>query len=286
MTDQLALGAARHGILATDTGTIATLSAGTAGGPAVLLVPGFTGSKEDFAPLLDPLAARGFHVTAIDLPGQFESPGPEDAAAYTPARLGAALPGIAAVLSPQVHLVGHSFGGLVARAAVIARPTAFASVALMSSGPSALGGRRREHIELLAPIFADGGLEAVYEASLALDASDPTHVAPGPQLAAFLRRRFLAGVPAMLSGMADALCNEPDRVVELAATRVPSLVVYGTDDDAWPPAIQQGVAARLGASQVVIAGAAHSPAIENPAATTDALVSFWRAHCDHVTLYR
>ena len=47
-------------------------------------MPGYTGSKEDFAPLLAPLAAAGFAATAIDLPGQYESPGPADPAGYTP----------------------------------------------------------------------------------------------------------------------------------------------------------------------------------------------------------
>src|SRR3954469_19375886 len=42
----------------------------------VLLVPGYTGSKEDFAPLLDGIAAAGLRAIAVDLPGQFESAGP------------------------------------------------------------------------------------------------------------------------------------------------------------------------------------------------------------------
>ena len=36
----------------------------------VLLVPGFTGSKEDFIAILEPLAAFGWRVAAMDLPGR------------------------------------------------------------------------------------------------------------------------------------------------------------------------------------------------------------------------
>src|SRR5947209_19202740 len=49
----------------------------------VLLVAGYTGSKEDFAPLLAPMAAVGLSAVAIDQRGQFESPGPDDPAQYS-----------------------------------------------------------------------------------------------------------------------------------------------------------------------------------------------------------
>src|SRR4051812_2297884 len=48
----------------------------------VVLVPGFTGSKEDFIALLEPVAAAGYRAVAIDGRGQYESPGPRDEAAY------------------------------------------------------------------------------------------------------------------------------------------------------------------------------------------------------------
>jgi pimeloyl-ACP methyl ester carboxylesterase len=54
-------------------------------------------------------------------------------------------------------------------------------------------------------------------------------------------------------------------------------VLYGEDDNAWSPAIQEEMAVRLGAQRVRIPGAAHSPAMEAPGATTDALTSFWNA---------
>ena len=47
-----------------------------------LLVPGYTGSKEDFLLILQALAAAGRQVVAIDMRGQFETPGADDPAAY------------------------------------------------------------------------------------------------------------------------------------------------------------------------------------------------------------
>ncbi|HEY8827817.1 MAG TPA: alpha/beta hydrolase [Jatrophihabitantaceae bacterium] len=256
---------------------IAALQAGAAGDPAVLLVPGYTGSKEDFGPILDPIASVGFQVTAIDLPGQFESPGPADPAAYTLDALGACVREIAAGLGPRVHVVGHSLGGLVARAAVIADPSAFGDLVLMSSGPAALDGRRRSRLEQLAPLLAAAGLSAVYAAMQAAAITEPGYAEPPAALAQFLEHRFLAGSPAMLQGMADALRAEPDRVGELRQSGIGCLVVHGENDDAWPPTVQAEMARRLGAHHTVIGGAAHSPAIENAAATAEALLRFWRS---------
>jgi pimeloyl-ACP methyl ester carboxylesterase len=272
---QLDLGAATRTLLTVGDMSIATLQAGEPTAPPVLLVPGYTGSKEDFAPLLDPLAAGGFRVTAIDLPGQFESPGPTEPARYSVAELGATVLRLAQRLGPAVRLLGHSFGGLVSRAAVCAEPTAFASLVLVGSGPAALQGPRRAMIDRLEPVLAGQGMPAVYAATQAFAAAQPGYRAPSSQLAAFLRRRFLAGSPAMLRGMGDALRAEPDRVDELAATGVPVLVLYGAADDAWPVEVQAAMAARLGAAIAVIPNAMHSPAIENPAATSGALLRFW-----------
>lgn len=276
-TGQLGIGAARRVTLAVSSGPIAALQAGTVGDPAVLLVPGFTGSKEDFGPILDPIADAGFHATSIDLPGQFESPGPDDPAAYAPDRLAAVVLEIAAGLGTGVHLVGHSFGGLVARAAVIARPSAFADLVLMDSGPAALDGPRRARLELLAPVFEAVGLAGLYAAAQAADAAEPGYVAPPAALAEFLERRFLASEPSMLLGMADGLRSEPDRVDELSRSDLDCLVMHGERDDAWPPDVQADMAKRLGSAYTVIANAAHSPAVEDAEATVHVLLQFWRA---------
>jgi pimeloyl-ACP methyl ester carboxylesterase len=274
MTAQLE-GGGEPTVVETTSGLIAALRSGDPGATPVLMLPGYTGSKEDFAPILAPLAAAGFAVTAMDLPGQFESAGPADPAEYTSAALGAVVREVAATIGPQVHLLGHSFGGLVARAAVIAEPTAFASLALMCSGPAALGGERASLIEYLEPVLAASGLAAVYAASLAVYRAQSGYVEPPPPLAAFLERRFVTGVPAMLQGMGITLRTEPDRVAELAAVSPPALVLHGVDDDAWLPSVQYDMAQRLGAEYVVIPDAAHSPAVENPGPTAVALAEFW-----------
>jgi pimeloyl-ACP methyl ester carboxylesterase len=277
VSSQLTTGSAARITLDLPGGSIAGLQAGNPDGRPALLVPGFTGSKEDFGPILDPLAAAaGYRVTAIDLPGQYESPGRGDVAAYTVDALGFVVRAVAAQLGDRVHLLGHSFGGLVSRAAAIGDPAAFVSLTLLSSGPAGLDGGRRARMDLLRPVLMTHGIAAVYDAMQALERAEPGYVARPAALSDFLRRRFLASDPAMLLGMGEALVDEPDRVDALIATGLPLLVVYGTDDDAWTPDVQAQMAKRLGVAAVEIP-AAHSPAIDDPSGTVAALVAFWRS---------
>jgi pimeloyl-ACP methyl ester carboxylesterase len=242
-----------------------------------LLVPGYTGTKEDFAPVLDRLADHGYRVVAMDQPGQYESVGPDDPAAYTVGWLGSVVRAVAATLAGTgpVHLLGHSFGGLVTREAVISEPTLFRSLVLLGSGPAAIGGTRKDRMAYLEPLLQAGGMQAVYDAVEQLARMDPTWSASPAELQEFLRVRFLASSGPGLKGMGDALLTEPDRVEELRAVGLPVLVCHGEHDDAWLPATQAAMAAQLGARHEIVPGAAHSPAVEEPAATVATLTTFW-----------
>ncbi|MBO0833469.1 MAG: alpha/beta fold hydrolase, partial [Actinobacteria bacterium] len=139
----------RSGWLTTARGKFAMLEAQPARGVAhrrpALLVHGYTGSKENFLPVLEPLAAAGRIVVAVDLRGQYQSPHAPDRSGYTPAALAADVVAMAAAIADDpagVHLVGHSMGGLIAREAVLERPAAFLSITLLGSGPGTIGGQR------------------------------------------------------------------------------------------------------------------------------------------------
>lgn len=244
--------------------------------PAVVLVPGFTGSKEDFRLLLGPLSEHGHRTVALDQRGQYESPGPDEPAAYGVEVLAAELLAVVERLDDgPVHLVGHSFGGLVARAAVLARPDAVRSLVLMGSGPAGLTGPRVDVLPTLAALLADVGIHAV--ADLLDGLPDPQRDVQPEDVRAFLRTRFVANSPVGLAAMGAALTGEPDRTDALRATGVPVLVLHGEGDDAWSPELQARMAARLGADHVVVPAAQHSPAVEAPAATARALLAFWAA---------
>ena len=134
----------RRTTIRTARGAFAALEAAPASGvcerDAALLVPGYTGSKEDFLAILDLLADDSRHVVAIDMRGQFETVGAGEPGGYAAAALGADILAVMHATGAR-HLVGHSYGGLIGREAVLAAAGAeFASFTLMSSGPGALTG--------------------------------------------------------------------------------------------------------------------------------------------------
>ena len=125
-----------------------------------LLVPGYTGSKEDFLAVLGQLADHGRRVIAIDMRGQFETPGADDPGGYAAAALGADIVAIMHATGAR-HLVGHSYGGLAGREAVLAPDGAeIASFTLMSSGPAALTGPRAKELRAMLAALGAGDGEA------------------------------------------------------------------------------------------------------------------------------
>lgn len=250
--------------------------AGLAERSAALLIPGWTGSKEDFLAILAGLADAGQRVVAIDQRGQYETAGSDDPAAYTLTELGLDTLAVAAGLGAgRVHLLGHSFGGLVARAAVLGSPDAFASLTLLSSGPGAfVAEEQTTMLRLMAEAIPTMGLAKVYDAKRELERNRGL-AEPEPEIEAFLRRRFVSNAPASLAAITRHLVDAPDLVDELAAIGIPKLVVFGENDDGWPPAVQIEMAKRLSADYEVIAGAGHSAAVDQPDETRRVLATFW-----------
>lgn len=237
----------------------------------VLLVPGWTGSKEDFTPLLPLLAAAGLDATTYDQRGQYETAaGPDDD--FTLAGYAAdALAVRAASGHSTSHLLGHSFGGLVSQHAVIAEAAPWLSLSLLCSGPGALGDTPTRPLRRLVAAIGKVPLLQLHEIR-------EQGIKRPAQITRFLAKRFTSNDPRSLRAMTQLLIDAPDVVDDVGATHLPVWVGRGADDDAWPHAVQDEMASRLGTQVHVIAGAAHSPAVENPLGFAEALLPFLNQH--------
>jgi pimeloyl-ACP methyl ester carboxylesterase len=242
----------------------------------LVCVPGFTGSKEDFLPMLAPLTRAGVRVLALDQRGQCDSPGLAPSAAYTLRGYGRELrevieqrarPGVA------VHLLAHSFGGYVARQALLDGPALpLASVTLLGTGPAAVPRPAADRVRLFLGITRLINPVAGNRLLL-LD----RHPEPGVQ--AFIRHRIRGNDTRSLRAIARWLLDEPDRTDALAAVLrrdgLPCCVLCGADERTWPVPEQRAMAERLGAPFTAIPGGGHSVNVEQPGRLVEALLGFW-----------
>ena len=163
----------------------------------------------------------------------------------------------------RLVLLGHSFGGLVARGAVLAGAAPVrADPAVLrtggAAGRSAAGLAGEPASRCCAPRANRWSTTPRWRPA----------APPGNRWRRRSRRccarRFLASSAAGLLGMGGALQHEPDRVDELnrgpdGAPARPVAVVAGVDDDAWSPAEQADMARRLGTELVGSSTAPRTP---------------------------
>ncbi|MET0931859.1 MAG: alpha/beta hydrolase [Aeromicrobium sp.] len=251
-------------------GDIATLSAEAVGRSKgkILLIPGWTGSKEDFTPLLPLLAAAGYDATTYDQPGQYESEPGEDYSLEGYAREALWLTGTDVA---RTHVIGHSFGGLVAQQAAVMDPARVRSLSLLCTGPGALGDTPTRPLKRLVSAIGKVPL-------LQLHQLREQGVRRPAQITGFLAKRFTSNDPRSLKAMTQLLIDAPDIIDDVLATGVPAWVGRGADDDAWPHDVQASMASRLGTEIHVVPDSAHSPAVENPDGLLEAWLPFLQDH--------
>ncbi len=247
-----------------------------------VLVPGFTGSKEDFIALLQPLLDAGFAVVTFDQLGQYESAGSSVESDYALDALAADLHEIVALARQRrprhepPHLLGHSFGGLVSQVALASPEFEVASWVGLCTGPGALPSHRHGPLPALIDALPQTPLADLWDVKRALERS-AGQADPPLEVEEFCRNRWLANHPIGLRSKAVLLCDQPSVISGPAArAQLPKAVVYGELDDAWPISIQQAMAIDIGADCFVIPQGGHSPNADAPTATSALLAGWWR----------
>jgi pimeloyl-ACP methyl ester carboxylesterase len=244
-----------------------------------VLLHGIGGGREGWASTGAALAAAGFTVLAVDLPGYGHSaplvePSIDGFAAAVRDLIDAAGQGAALV-------VGHSLGGMVAQALAATALDRVAALVLAGTSPafgSSDGAWQQEFLRArLAPLDAGvgmPGLAAQLVPAMAGRDANPEKLAAAQAL--------MAGVPeATYRAVLPALVRF-DRRAALSRIAVPTLVLAGEDDRTAPPAVAEKMAARMGTASGTAAGAecrvlprtGHLQMLENPAAFDAALIDF------------
>ncbi len=265
--------------VAAPSGELARISMGPEEGERVVLVPGVTGSKEDFILMMPLFAAAGYRVESYDMAGQYESTaaGPEN---LDPPRdrygLELFTDDLLAVLDAgpartgPAHVLGYSFAGTVAAVVAARRPELFASLTLLSAPPVAGQSLRRfKKVGWLSRAVPGRALGTPFVAALRYN----VHRAPAHR-AVFVRARLELTRASSVGDILALMKRTPDYADALRATGLPLLVAAGTGD-VWPAQTHLAFAERLGA-QPLILPTGHSPCETAPHQLTEAMLRLMR----------
>ncbi len=258
---------------AAPSGSLAVVSAGDSQHPRVVLVPGVTGSKEDFNLMFPLLADAGYFVQSLDLAGQYQSheAGPDAGEHFT---YDLFVDDLVAFLDSgaPAHLLGYSFAGIVAQLVATRRPDLVRSLTLLTTPPAS--GNVFRTMRWLGPLapFANprGG------ASLMLWGITTNKNRVQPKRLEFVRSRFAYTDRKSVDDVIRLMLAAPDVRTSVRELTMPKLVAVGMRD-LWPMQAHQRFAHGIGA-EFSAYDTGHSPCETTPhQLTADLLVHYARA---------
>lgn len=212
-----------------------------------------------------------YNVVAFDLPGHGRSAGSSSDwsfpyAAHVVAEL------IHEVSAAPVHLVGISFGGMIAQVAALTRPQLIRSLTLIGTAPS-FPNEVRGSMRARAELVRTQGMAAVVESSLERWFTQETRERR-PDIMDRLTKTLLADDAATHATIWDMISGL-DLDNRLSEISCPTLVLVGEKDPSTPPAIASRLAGAIkGSSLVVVPEASHIVTVEAPSAVNTALLGF------------
>jgi len=249
----------RHDVFRAPSGGLARVSLGEPTRGRIVLLPGVTGSKEDFVLMLPLLAEAGYLVESIDLAGQYES---ADAGPWNldPPRQRydheLFQHDVAALLEAgptPAHVLGYSFAGLVAQAVLAARPELFASLTLLSTPPAT--GQVFRGVKRIGR-FSGLTTPRQSAALLVWGVRNNLNKVPPGRLA-FVRERFTRTRRSSVNDIVGLMMTTPDFTAAVRDADLPKLVAVG-EHDLWPSAQHAAYAQRIGA-ELAVYDTGHSP---------------------------
>jgi pimeloyl-ACP methyl ester carboxylesterase len=237
-------------------GLLATFSLGDPTHPRVVLVPGATGSKEDFILLAPLLAAAGYFVQSYDLAGQYESaaagPSARSEGRYDYELFVTDMIAFLEAGAPA-HLLGYSFAGIVAQLVLAERPGLILSLTLLTTPP--LAGESFRGVRWIGPFSALVAARTI--ASLMIWGIVTNKNRVQPQRLAFVQKRFALTDRRSVDDIMRLMKRAPDLRANLRMAKIPILVVVGSHD-LWPLRLHARFAEQIGA-RIAVYKTGHSP---------------------------
>jgi pimeloyl-ACP methyl ester carboxylesterase len=246
-------------------GKLAAMALGDPDNPCVLLVPGATGSKEDFSLMMPDLADAGYFALAYDLAGQYQSAGAGPENLVPPRKhydyrlfVDDFLAVMMSTATP-VHVVAYSFAGVIAQMAYVEHPELFRSLTLLGCPPEpGQGFRGVSHLGRLST-WVNGRAGAAL-LIWGIRSGRMVHVPPGRQR--FVNYRFRFTRRAAVRDIYILMQNVPDLRQPLAEAPIPKFVAVG-EHDLWPLQLHRVFAQAIRARIGVYRGG-HSPCETSP----------------------
>lgn len=251
------------------------------GGPPLVLLHGFTGSTETWAPLRAPLGAT--HATiAIDLPGHGRSSAPDEPARYGLGRFADDLARVLDTLAAErVALLGYSMGGRAALRFALRHPDRVAALVLESTSPGIADPVRRadrlaSDIAMADSIDRDG-IHAFVERWERLPLWESQHALPDATRA-LLRAQREANQPGWLANSLRGAGVGADQPVldRLSTIPAPALLIAGALDAPYVALGRLMERALPGARLTIVPDAGHAVHLEQPEAFAAAVIAFLR----------
>jgi pimeloyl-ACP methyl ester carboxylesterase len=247
----------------------------TGRGPAVVLLHGFTQDSRVWIPQVADLSDR-FTVIAWDAPGAGQSSDPPAGFAIGDwaDTLGALLD---AETISQAHVVGLSWGGLLAQELYRRHPSRISSLVLVDTYAGWLGSLGDPAAkQRLAACIRDSSLPARDLVTLYLPGMFSDHAPPEirDRLAAIMSDTHPAGFCLMATALAEG-----DTRDLLPRIKTPTLLIWGDADKRSPMNIAHQLQSAIrGARLVVLPGVGHVSNLEASAAFNATLREFLVAH--------
>jgi 3-oxoadipate enol-lactonase len=247
-----------------------TVNAAQSGeGPPLFLFHSLLSDRASFDAIV-PALAKSFRTIVPELPGFGRSHAVQGGLADVADRMAAAVTD-AAGGAPAIVL-GNGYGGFVALQMAIRHPEIAGRLVLADCG-AAFSEPGREAFRNMAKASREKGLEAITEVAMRRLFA-PGFQAQHPELMRDRREAFLRTDPDVFRAACDALASL-DLRAELAAVKVPVLVLVGEHDEATPPPMSHELAAGLPRAELrIIGGCAHVPQLQSPRQFLGALEGF------------